>query len=114
MAFEWYDQIDRIVWHLEECVQQAAQKKNDMLGMAPSAGDEARARLRAVAAAKPPLELIAQVDGLSESDVQAVTQTIAVAAVDLAADRGSMHVTREDLAAAVHECGTYPYLPMDD
>lgn len=112
MAYEWYDSIDSIVYHLEDCINAAASAHSSMLGVAPSAGDEARARLRKNASSKAPLALINEVEDmkLSESAVREASEAIATAAVNAAVDRGSRHITREDVGAAIVETGAYPYV----
>ncbi len=113
MAYEWFNNIDQVIWHFEECVERAAGSHRAMLGMAPSAGDEARARLRKLAQSGRPLEMIKDVEDLNESDVRDTSESLAAAAVEHAADRGSRHVTREDVAAAIDSGGAYPYIARD-
>jgi hypothetical protein len=107
MDFEWFNDIDRVVWHLEEVMESAA-KKAGLMGAAPSACDEARARLRRNSSGKRPLDLINEVEGFKESDCKAASETLAAEAVDRAYARSSQHVTREDVAGAVGGA-PYPY-----
>jgi histone H3/H4 len=109
MGYDWYDGVDRLVWFLEECIERGASAHASIQGMAPSAGDEARARLRAIASSVAPLQLVEDSADLVESDVRALTESIAAAAVDAASDRGSRHVTREDMSTAIDAVGAYPY-----
>lgn len=109
MAYDWYDEIDQLVWHFESCVETGTQSRG-MLGMAPSAGDEARAILKRVAGAVSPRELMDEVEGISRSDVNAAARALADAAVDKAGARGSRHVTREDVSAALADAGAYPFV----
>ena len=108
MSYEWYDQIDQLGYAFEDAVGQAA-ASHSMLGMAPSAGDEARARLRRVAGALTPLDLLAEVEGTTRAEVLAATEAVAKAAVEAAVRRGSRHVTREDVSAAISKVAAYPY-----
>jgi histone H3/H4 len=107
MAYDWYDEIDQLVYHFESCVESAASSRS-MLGMAPSAGDEARSRLRSVAAGLSPLQLIEEVESVTRSDVKDAAKALAEAAVDIASARGSRHVTREDVSAAISSA-SYPF-----
>ena len=109
MAYDWYDEIDSLIWHFESKVEEAA-KGRGMIGMAPSAGDEARARLRRVAADVSPRELVDEVEKLSRSDINGVVEALALGAVDRAHGRGSRHVTREDVSAALNAEGAYPFV----
>ena len=109
MAYDWYDEIDQVVWHFESCVEAAARDRG-MLGMAPSAGDEARAILRRIAGALSPRELIDEVEGVSRDDVKSAAAALANGAVDKADARGSRHVTREDVSAALPDVGAYPFV----
>ena len=112
MSYEWFNRIDEVVWHLEERIETACREHPGLLGAAPSAGDEARKRLRERAAAKHPLALADDVEdrGLKKKDVDAASDAIAASAVTRAVARGSRHVTREDVASAIREDGGYPYL----
>ena len=111
MGYEWYDQIDQIVWDLESMIESACSGK--MLGMAPSAGDEARARLRRNASALAPLALMDECEKLKRADVTEASESLAQAAVERALGRGSRHVTREDVGAAIDDSGPFPYLRKD-
>lgn len=108
MGYEWFDQIDAVVWDLEAMIERAT-SKHTMLGMAPSAGDEARARLRRIAAGLAPLALIDECETLKKSDVTEASEALAAAAVENAVGRGSRHVTREDVGAAIDAGVAYPY-----
>ena len=107
MAYDWYDEIDQVVWHFEACVEKAAASRG-MIGMAPSAGDEARARLRQIAGGLSPRELIDEVESVSRDDVKSAAAALAEAAVDNADGRGSRHVTRDDVRSALSGAD-YPF-----
>ncbi len=108
MGYEWFDRIDQVVWELEAMIESATQQ-HTMLGMAPSAGDEARACLRRIAGAVNPLALIEECEDVQKSGVSATNEALATAAVDNAVSRGSRHVTREDVASAISAGIEYPY-----
>jgi hypothetical protein len=102
MGFEWFNQIDRIVWDLEAQIESLIfQSHPDMIGMAPSAGDEVRTVLRQNASRMDPTDRTAETETISESEVSEATQSLAEAVVAHATDRTSRHVTREDIAAVI-------------
>lgn len=108
MGFEWFNEIDRVVWHFEAVVERLAGE--NMLGMAPSAGDEARATLRRRSSADgSPLKMLDDVEGLSEADVNATAEALAEGAVEAALARNSRHVTREDVKTALNS-SSYPWV----
>ena len=111
MAYDWYDDIDRLGWNFEDEVQQATADQRHSLGMAPSAGDEVRAVLRQVASVAPS-QLVEEASHTNRSDVDASITSIAIAAVEAAIARGSRHVTREDVQAAVRKVGVYPLVRL--
>lgn len=108
MAYEWFDDIESIVYGLEAQIESAASARS--IGVAPSAGDEARKRLRAVAAARSPRDLVLEAESVDSAAVEKASKALAADAVKRAAARGSRHVTREDVAAAVDAGGVFPYL----
>lgn len=107
MGYEWYDDIDGIVWRLEAAIERGASAQS--LGVAPSAGDEARKRLRDSAARLPPRDLVRESEDVQAAAVDKATDALAAAAVKHAAARGSRHVTREDVAAVIDAGGAFPY-----
>ena len=109
MAYDWYDEIDRIGWNFEDEVQQATSDQNHSLGMAPSAGDEVRNILRQTAAVAPK-QLLDEAENTSRRDVETAVSAVAIAAVEAAISRGSRHITREDVRIAVQKVGTYPFI----
>ena len=109
MAYDWYDDIDRLGWLFEDEVRQATSDRPESLGMAPSAGDELRATLKQVAAV-PPLQLVSEAETTNRAEVDAMLTAIAIAAVEAAVARVSRHITREDVQTAVRKVGGYPVL----
>ena len=107
MAYEWFDDIESIVYGLEAQIGSAANALS--IGVAPSCGDEARKRLRAVAAAKAPRDLVVEAEGVARDGVDKAAKALAAAAVKRASGRGSRHVTREDVAAAIDAGGAFPF-----
>ena len=107
MAYDWYDDIDRLGWDFEDKVQQATASHGHSLGMAPSAGDEVRTILRSIAAV-PPSQLIDEAATTSRTEVDAAIEALAIAAVEAAMLRSSRHVTRDDVRTATTKAGVYP------
>jgi hypothetical protein len=108
MGYEWFDDIDAIAYHFEECVEVAAKAHGALLGMAPSAGDALRTHLRNRTTNRKPLLLITECETVKRADVEEATNLAAEAAVLNATSRDSQHVTREDVEAAL-KTATYPF-----
>ena len=108
MAYDWFDDVESIVYGLEAQIESAASARS--IGVAPSAGDEARKRLRAVAAGKSPRDLVVEAEKVDQAGVDKASKVVAADAVKRAAARASRHVTREDVGAAIDAVGTFPYV----
>ena len=109
MPYDWYDDIDQIGWSFQDGVQQATASRSESLGMAPSAGDELRAQLKRVAAV-PPLQLVEEAESTDRASVAALIIAISTASVESAVSRGSRHITRDDVRAAIQAVGRYPFV----
>jgi len=108
VGFEWFNEIDQVVYGFEGTVEQVAGAK--MIGMAPSAGDEARSILRRRAGEDgSPRKMLEDVAKLTRGAVEATTEALAGAAVEAAMARGSRHVTREDVQTALADA-SYPWV----
>lgn len=112
MSYEWFNELDSIGWHFESCVQQAISGTSGLLGAAPSAVDQIRTHLRYQSSCRTPLQLLDEVEGVTEAEVKQVIDEVARGAVQHAAARGSQHVTREDVTAIVGQAN-YPFTPRD-
>ena len=109
MAYDWYDDIDRLAWSFEDEVRQATSDRPESLGMAPSAGDALRSQLRRVASVAP-LQLVEEAQSTRREEVETALTAIAVASVENAIRRASRHITREDVEQAIQSIGQYPFV----